>query len=319
VRGTSHFLLSHFFFSWSSDQDYLANKSYSEYQAINGSMENALGLLGAWLGYIFVHNGFGIAAFLLLPMLSLLGLWLFFDYKPFLIIRVAIHSLLLMALLSLGLAFIFKSWYPLIGGAFGYFGIVKLTGLIGTAGTVLFLLAYVVLYSILFLNLNPFDKINMPSLANLKNKIKSAVNKDIKDFDDSEDSKKSTEIELDNQEGIEGIKDLKTPTPLPPIEVKTIKPNDEPVSQEINLDTKSPTPKAKTEDDGEFVIEDKTKVEEELVKTNNPERKDHYGVDTEFDPKLELSNYIFPTLDLLKEYDQKKQEIDVEEIEKSKI
>ena len=88
------------------------------------------------------------------------------------------------------------------------------------------------------------------------------------------------------------------------------------MAQRDQPDTK-PIATAK-EEESAFEIEDNTKKEEKLVKKNDPDKKDHFGIDTEFDPKLELSNYIFPTLDLLQEYDQIKQEIDVAEIEKSK-
>ncbi|MDA8896083.1 DNA translocase FtsK [Bacteroidia bacterium] len=305
-----------FFFSWSSDQGYLANKSYSEYQEINGSVENALGLLGARLGYIFIQNGFGFSAFLLLPTVLLLGIWLFFDYKPFIIIRVAIHSLLLMALLSLGTAFIFKSWYPLIGGAFGYFGIVKLTGLIGTMGTFLFMLVYAVLYCILFLNLNPFDKLNLPFFMKMKEKLKATRNQDSPSTNE-DIAENSTDFELNVLGETEGINEPIHLDPLPPIKIKSVEPDPiEEQSNEITLDTK-PIATAK-EEESAFEIEDNTKKEEKLVKKNDPDKKDHFGIDTEFDPKLELSNYIFPTLDLLQEYDQIKQEIDVAEIEKSK-
>ena len=311
-----------FFFSWSNDQGYLADKSYSQYQHLNGDVENALGLLGAWLGWVFVQNGFGIAAFLVLPLITLLGLWLLFDYKPFVIIRVAIHTLLLMAWISLSTALIFKTMMPLLGGAFGYFGVETLISMIGTAGTVLFLIAYAVLYSFLFLNLNPFQPINLPKIpviSDLKDKMGGFITDVEKPKADKDEIliNDDGDVDLDAILGKQEDDKQKTPSELPPIEKRTINPEPE-KSEALELDA---TPSANPieivntdDDDGEFEIEDNTKKEEDTLSQNESAKTEHFGVETEFDPKLELSNYIFTTLDLLTKYDHKKREIDVEEI-----
>jgi S-DNA-T family DNA segregation ATPase FtsK/SpoIIIE len=84
-----------FFFSWKSDQDFLAGGDWKLFKANHGKVENAMGLVGARLGYYFIHNGFGIAAFALLPYLALSGLFLLFGYRPFSLLRIAIHTCLL--------------------------------------------------------------------------------------------------------------------------------------------------------------------------------------------------------------------------------
>ena len=45
---------------------------------------------------------------------------------------------------------------------------------------------------------------------------------------------------------------------------------------------------------------------------------EHFGLDTDFDPKLELSNYKFPPLDLLKDYGESSTNVDREELEANK-
>ena len=66
--------------------------------------------------------------------------------------------------------------------------------------------------------------------------------------------------------------------------------------------------------DVKLVIE---KAEEE--KTVEPvQEKEHHTVDTPFDPHYELRDYQFPTLDLLKDYGGKKNEINSEELEANK-
>jgi S-DNA-T family DNA segregation ATPase FtsK/SpoIIIE len=89
--------------------------------------------------------------------------------------------------------------------------------------------------------------------------------------------------------------------------------NPEPIAAE----TPSPSKEIKFEDG--FAIQDLTQHEDELVEENQGDLGvERFGVDTEFDPKADLSKYQYPTLDLLKDYDTKRQEIDFEEINKSK-
>ena len=45
---------------------------------------------------------------------------------------------------------------------------------------------------------------------------------------------------------------------------------------------------------------------------------EHFGLDTDFDPKLELSNYKFPPLELLKDYGETTNSVDKEELEANK-
>lgn len=45
---------------------------------------------------------------------------------------------------------------------------------------------------------------------------------------------------------------------------------------------------------------------------------EHFGLDTEFDPKLDLSTYTFPPLDLLKDYGENSNNVDREELEANK-
>lgn len=59
------------------------------------------------------------------------------------------------------------------------------------------------------------------------------------------------------------------------------------------------------------------KAEEEKI-VEPVQEKEHHTVDTPFDPHYELRDYQFPTLDLLKDYGGKKNEINSEELEANK-
>jgi len=148
-----------FFFSWKLDQS-LMSRSDDGLSYFNGAAKNAMGYYGAQLAFKFVHNGFGLAAYALLPYVALTGLYLLFDYRPFSLLRIAVHTILFTVWFSLFLGFSLR-WWPLLGGSFGFFGNQQIETAIGAVGSFFFLAAYAVAYSMFFLNANPFARIKM--------------------------------------------------------------------------------------------------------------------------------------------------------------
>ena len=86
----------------------------------------------------------------------------------------------------------------------------------------------------------------------------------------------------------------------------------------VELDTaeKKETEKKEKEEDESLELMIEKPVEEEKVKELKP--GDHFGIDTEFDPHLDLPNFKMPPLDLLVEYDSGNISIDKEELETNK-
>ena len=312
-----------FFFSWKSDQSFLADGDWELFKENQGEVANVMGLMGAKLGYFFVHNGFGIAAFFILPYLVLSGMYLLLDYRPFSLLRILIHSLLFMGWFSLFLGFAFQWWFPLLGGTFGYFGVQQLQNGIGIAGTVIFLITFAVLYSFIFLNANPFAKLMRKS----ENPDASPeIEEEIEQVNESPKSKSSIfepqiiEDDFDDSPFVNDDEPVEEPNVETSPEI--INPQEEEEEEEEpeeEFEVFSNQPQQKIE--ASFKIEDLTQDEEELVEVNlaDVQSGSEYGsIDSEYDPRADLSGYRFPTLDLLKEYDTKKQEIDVAEIERSK-
>jgi len=304
-----------FFFSWKSDQDFLAGGDWKLFKANHGKVENAMGLVGARLGYYFIHNGFGLAAFALLPYIALSGLFLLFNYRPFSLLRIAIHTILFTAWFSLTLGFVFHPWFPVLGGTFGYFGISKLNQIIGWPGSLIFLVSYAVVYVMLFLNLNPFDRIKLPSKSPVP---EAAVDGDtISGAQIIEDDPDIVFVDEEDEEDYQPV-DVSA---LPPIELK-IKEEPPVVIQQPEpvTEPESRTQVIELEGDDNFQIEVKTDNPDEFVEENvGDTTASHFGIDTTHDPTLELRDYRHPTLDLLNDYGSgKKQEIDMNEIESSK-
>ena len=296
-----------FFFSWKTDQSFLADGDWKLFKQHHGQAANAMGYMGARLSYFFVHQGFGFAAYLILPYFIFLGLNWLLNYKPFSIHRILIHTILFMVWFSLFLGFIFQLWLPLAGGSFGYFGIQQMQNGIGMVGTILFLLGFAFIYYVIFHNANPFSKI-----------LSLNSDSEIEEFEDEEPEivQSSREPQIIEDEPQDNVFNSENEEFRSEEEVShdTERDNSTLASPE---ETTEPT----IETDSGFTIEDKTHLEEELVSENLAEKQneEEYGkIGTEYDPRANLSGYHFPTLDLLTDYGNMKRDIDVAEIERSK-
>ena len=98
-------------------------------------------------------------------------------------------------------------------------------------------------------------------------------------------------------------------TQNPVISVETIV---EPITDNINT-----TVTPKTENDAEVKLEIEETPKEETVEENQ-NVIEHHTIDTPFDPRFELRDFKFPTLDMLNDYGGKKTEINSEELEANK-
>ena len=388
-----------FFFSWKLDQS-LMSASEDGLHYYNGAAQNAMGYYGARLAFKFVHNGFGLAAYALLPCVALTGLYLLFDYRPFSLLRIALHTVLFTVWFSLFLGFALR-WWPLLSGSFGFFGNQQIEKAMGGIGAFFFLAAYAVAYSMFFLNANPFARIKMkygpngellePEVdmdrdwaANQTSTIReeSAETSDIEqpsgfepsihedvvkdpfdedvievELEDDTPSLSASEREALTQISLKTASDTefkRTENPVPPAPPIIEKYDDFIVSrgEEEEIDTQmapinqEPKPFGLDEDetaeieenphneehdagpgagintllgDEDFKVEVMVDETDEEVEENTGDNSmERMGIDTVYDPTLELSKYVFPTLDLLQEHDAKKQEIDMEEIQRSK-
>jgi S-DNA-T family DNA segregation ATPase FtsK/SpoIIIE len=372
-----------FFFSWKLDQS-LMSRSDDGLSYFNGAAKNAMGYYGAQLAFKFVHNGFGLAAYALLPYVALTGLYLLFDYRPFSLLRIAVHTILFTVWFSLFLGFSLR-WWPLLGGSFGFFGNQQVETAIGAVGSFFFLAAYAVAYSMFFLNANPFARIKMKygpdgelvdpesdfggswasdgnaSLREEKTEtadieqpsgfepsihedfVVDALDEDVIEVELEDDTPPLSQAEREALTQIslktaDTVAPAKVVNPAPPIIEKfddfVVSRGEEevvdiamaPVNQEPKQfgvdDEHDSGPGAGINTllgDEDFQVEvmvDET--DEEVDENMGDNSMDRMGIDTVYDPTLELSKYVFPTLDLLDEHDTRKQEIDMEEIQRSK-
>lgn len=304
---------------------------------------NLTGNWGETIGEWCSRNTFGIGTFYLLFLLFISGSMLTFKGPKIKIITICKYCL------------VFLIWTPLFLATILPNNEVCET-IYGLVGTKIYLMLepyiseigiYIVLFFAAFLFVVFTFDIKMPTFnfnADKKNKDDEETD-DSEDNteDDSEDEKHITIItkdeddEEDNEDDdIDHKEDIEDEDEEDEEDVEiTVRhishESEEPKSEAITIDL---DPKSDDHDDEETDSDYNLEIASD---DENPEIKipgmevtipteekqaetigEHFGLDTEFDPKLELSNYKFPPLDLLKDYGESSTNVDREELEANK-
>ncbi len=299
-----------FFINWFNQvtDDVIADITISRLLTdIELNIRNWTGNLGAYLAQFLAKEGFGVGAYFLVLILFAWGIQLGTGIQLFKAWTLWKYGFLSLIWLPLLLAFIFRT-DPLnvLGGVLGHYIHIYLKGIIGTAGIIIALTFTFAAYVILQFNLTFSRKVNTgnknaegqksrksPSDApiDLYNTIEYAVDNE----DDSSDFQKP-----ENGSG----NTLK----------KTETENSGSVSLEVDLPLEDSNPAEEiTEEDIEFSVE--PVKQEETRKKGTIERQ---GLDTHFDPTLDLPEYKFPHLDLLTDYGDGGVSVERSELESNK-
>ncbi|TVZ28060.1 S-DNA-T family DNA segregation ATPase FtsK/SpoIIIE [Gillisia sp. Hel_I_86] len=258
-----------FLFNWQADQSTLQDFSNRELVA-----KNWMSKFGASISDFFIFNGFGLAAFILAGLVTLTGVYLFFDFKLKNLFKFWFWGLLMMIWWAVFFGF-FAEKNAMLGGRVGFEINDYLQDYIGLIGTSLLLTFILIAYLVFRLKITP------ELIASFVNSKKQEIKED---FETSGTPINKTHEEEDwiskviPKNETSTIQDKSTPTPL------TI--NTPPASKKVAID-----------EDVQMEIE--TVEEEEVEDTLSSKLVKDFG---EFDPTLELKNYKWPTIDLLKDY-----------------
>jgi len=101
-----------YFFTWQEDQSEVAASGIGILFKTEVHVENLLGLLGAYMSYLFINNGFGIASFLFCTFFFVLGVNLLFGKKVFNLSRNLRY--LIAGLIILSVVFSFLLWVAVL-------------------------------------------------------------------------------------------------------------------------------------------------------------------------------------------------------------
>lgn len=280
-----------YFFTWEPDQTTIGIIGDRKVET-----QNWLSKFGAHVGHFFIYNGFGISAFILAFLVMLTGVYYFFDYSKKPLAKFWFWGMLLMIWISVFLGF-FKNEASMFSGVIGFETNNFSQDYIGLIGTALLLTFILIVYLVVRLKITP--EMVVQTFKNSQKQIE-------KDF--ISDKK----VETETTAKIEELVKEEITTPLV-IEDKT-----EPI--EIPIPTPPrPAPEKiilKPENEGDVEMEVEKAAEEEEIDTISEKLVRDFG---EFDPRLDLSNYKFPSLDLLRDHTSGGGiTIDQEELEENK-
>ncbi len=291
-----------FFFTGQADQSILTEFSSRDIKA-----QNWLKKFGAWVSDLFIYRGFGISSFIFSGLIFISGIYVLLNIKKSRLVRHWFWGTLVAIWTSILFGF-FTHSKPLLSGTIGFEMNDFLQDYIGKIGTSLLLLLGLIFYLAVRFKMTPqhFTKAFKFAKKELKNEFDNDKVGDFIPVDnnlsaEAEDIKSAFEIPLENPEPtIANHSKLKTPKD----KVDSSKELEVEIAVEEEQVKENVTMKVET-------------ITEEKSETDNLADKlvEDFG---RFDPTLELGNYQFPTLDLLKKYESESIKINQEELEENK-
>ncbi|WP_348799885.1 DNA translocase FtsK [Flavobacterium adhaerens] len=284
------------------------------------SVQNWLGKFGAYLADLFIYKGFGVASFLFVRLFFLTGMYLVLDLSIKKLKGIWFWDLFVMIIISVLFGF-FATSIPELGGTIGYELNILMQDYVGNTGTLLTLVFGIIIYLIFKIQLSP-ERVQS-FFENTKKEIKEEITLPQPVISSNDPSYNLEEFAV--EEPINDVDEeldlihLKTTGSQFEINKEALKPTIS-SSSEINLDpTLKPLPvevhpNIEQPKEEAFVIE--KAVEEDIIEDNLASKLvSDFGL---FDPTLDLSNYKYPTIDLLKEYSTGGITINQEELEENK-
>ena len=287
-----------FVFTGKEDQSVLSN-----FPQRTNAYKNWASQIGAWVSELFITKGFGLPSFIFSGLFFLSGVYVTLNLNTTKLRKHWIWGTLIAIWLSIFFGF-FTHKYDILGGTIGFEMNQFLQDYIGKIGVALVLLFGLITYlAIRF-------KVTGNTFVNLFKRAK----RDIKDDFKSNTKPEPTAI-FDNSltDEAEAIKSaFETPLEnLEPTIGKHSKP--EPILESLKIEIEE-NKEEETVEELEMKVETANEAPPE-TKNLADKLVEDFG---EFDPTLELSNFKFPPLDLLKKYDNEGISIDQEELEENK-
>lgn len=326
---------SSFFFTGAADQSILDSGNGKDLMAVDNGVKNYAGSRGAQLSSYLINDCFGISSFFILVFLAAAGLKLM-KVRHIRLWRWFICCSLLLVWFSVFFGFAFASLYEdsfiYLGGMHGYNVSRWLASQVGAPGVWLLLLVTAICFLIYFSARTVVWLRGVFALNFLKKKK-----------DGQEKAEGEVPEEFTTSWTAEGKKrPAQTPAPAVAEEPKPVveekaeeepEPAEEPEaepSQEISLDLGGPSRPAATGNRGgevEMTVEaaepepavplepaEAPHADDPEFQVETHEEEEYQGPELEpYNPRLDLENYHFPTLDLMKHYDNAEPTIDMDE------
>lgn len=282
----------------------LLHFSFSEILEKDFRHTNWGGRVGAFLSYQFINQWFGISSFLIAFYLFVLGIYLATKHKMLKLGRSLRYIIALVLWISLAAGFVFHQSESLsiLGGVFGYQGTEMLISVAGRTGTG-FLLLFILLSITTFAFNIPLRWMN-PEKWKARQEAKRKRQKEKADLKQKAASDPFAAQDKTPQPGKNtfNTEEYAVDDEEDTGETDIAKYDKEPESAPAPTAKNTPEKTKETNQNGEieFTIEDPTT--DETVVTEEKEPPKRQGLDTEYDPTLDLPHYKFPPKDLLNDY-----------------
>jgi S-DNA-T family DNA segregation ATPase FtsK/SpoIIIE len=305
------------YFSLATDDSFTnqatAHKIFSQYP---DEIHNWMGRMGAYLSDLLVKQWFGISS-LLLSLFSISIGFKLLKFKKLPLMPAFWYSIFCLLWTSITFGFVFQSFSDLLilGGTIGYQTAIWVQGILGKPGLGIMLFFSLMSFLVMVYNINiHFDKTRknnkntyidnetgeIISVSNSKQTSRNAV---------KEDKYNTAEYSVNDEEDDDPDEDIPDDEYQPPV----LKKNGQQSSPDYEIDVneipfmqggkdKKQSQPPYSERVVELTIENPTVTPIQPEPKKMDTVKDHYTVNEPFDPTLELSDYKFPSIDLMNDY-----------------
>lgn len=299
LLGISLFLITAFvsyLFTGKADQSVVEGLGESSVLDSGNETDNWLGLYGAITSHYFIFRWFGISAFFIPPLLFLLGFRLVFKRVLLSFFSAFTFSLFAGLWLSLLMGYLTHSItgateISFLSGGLGYELAYVADNLLGW-GTFLFLVLTLFIFIIYFFNVTAINAFQVKNPKPIGNDALLPTDPDTTTYTDDRDNWPDLTVPEPESEPVLITKNYEGPETKP--DLKEVKPE-----------------KVEKKPEVAFFVEE-PKSDTDVLAERLVEEKGFY------DPALELSNYRFPPLELLNEYDTGKVQVTQEELNQNK-
>ncbi len=296
-----------FIINWfASDTGDIIKTTAEQFKDHTETVTNWTGRLGSLMAEYLVGKGIGLGAYFISLFFVSVGLMMLINVKMFSLWRW--FELLIISFLWIPVTFnLLFSNHPenILGGLAGHQLNIWLLAYLGKAGLILLVIFIPVIFSIVDF------KFQFNWKWKRKNKVNQNKNGDsVTPNSPKEEIYNTIEFALDDNENDNEVIEFDKPEKGSGNTFKIEEDNSVKEERENNKQENKDS-----DGDVELTIE-QPKVEESGK--SNPKPGEHFGVDTEFDPTLDLADYKLPTFDLLEDYDKDNVLVTKEELEINK-
>ena len=300
-----------YLFSWKYDQSIIDGQSLKFIFNNEGTeVKNWLGKFGAFVSHRFLKLWYGISSYVFSLIAFIIGFRALFKHSLLPIVKSLKVSFFSLLWFCLFFGFVFRNTdLDFMGGLYGLIINNWLIGVLGTIGTGFFIVFSG--FSLIIILFNPsfswivnfsnsiLSKIKSKQVENNEKEINVVNNISVENEDENQIISENTQT-ID-----ESYKDV--------IEMESIN-NSLEINDLENPKVKKSESKINNSLDEEFSVE-VAKSESELSKEDIDDKVKEFG---EYDPKLDLSDYKLPNIDLLTDHGSGNIEVDKEELEENK-